>query len=121
MDIKVQYNPQDGGGWAAVFVRGGEPWFLNGALVGMSGTPASAVDELIAIATWLVIHGDNFLTDNPLSLADRCWLYSVIEQTDDESMYAALREAFGSSTVKMLETIRQVRTPAWDLPDDEEQ
>jgi hypothetical protein len=42
MDIRLQYHSPDEA-WAATFVRDGEPWFLDGALVGMGSEPSEAV------------------------------------------------------------------------------
>jgi hypothetical protein len=94
IDIRLQPNPPDQT-WCAVFMRDGEPWILDGACVGISGAPHAAVDELLKIAEWLVIHGENFLTDGPIPLADREWLWCLLDQgslaTDD--MYLAMQQA----------------------------
>jgi hypothetical protein len=91
--IEVQWHGPDQA-FAAGLLREGQPWILNGALVGMGGTQASAVEDLVGIARYLVIHGENFLTDAPLPLADREWLCSLIGPHDPGlEMHDALRAA----------------------------
>jgi hypothetical protein len=85
--------------WAAVFVRDGEPWYLNGALVGMESSPPLAVAELLDLAQHLVIHGANFLTEGQIPLEDRIWLFKLLDMAvdsdDNQKMYIAVREANG--------------------------
>jgi hypothetical protein len=92
--VQVDYSGPDHA-FAAVLIRDGEPWFLDGALVGMGSTPGKAVDKLTGAARYLVIYGHNYLTRDPLLLADREWLYSLLtpglEQGDE--MYAAIHAA----------------------------
>lgn len=81
---------------AAALVRDGQPWLLGGALVGMGSTPGKAVDELAGAARHLVIHGRNYLTTEPLSLADREWLFALLAAAGlerDDEMHAAIRVA----------------------------
>jgi hypothetical protein len=106
LDIRVQWHSPDGA-FAAVLLRDGEPWFLDGACVGMGRTRGDAVNELAGIARYLVVHGENFLTDGPLSLADREWLFRVTADGPDgrdpsaagraemRAALAAAREAAG--------------------------
>jgi hypothetical protein len=81
--------------YAAVLVRDGEPWVLNGALVGMGHTPGEAIDDLTGIACHLVIHGENYLTSQSLSAADRAWLFGLLPYWPDlnDEMYAAVQAA----------------------------
>lgn len=81
---------------AAALVRDGQPWLLGGALVGMGTTPGKAVDELAGVARYLVIHGQNYLTTEPLPLADREWLFALLAAAGlerDDEMHAAIRAA----------------------------
>jgi hypothetical protein len=97
IDIKLQWHSPDRA-WVAVFVRDGLEWYLDGALVGMASTPPQAVAELLAMAQHLVVNGENFLTSGPLSLADRIWLFKLLDIGDEsgtEPMYVAIREANG--------------------------
>jgi hypothetical protein len=92
-DVRIEYHSPDRA-WAAVFIRDGEPWYLDGALVGMSGAPASAVAELVGQAQHLVLHGENFLTEGQIPLEDRKWLFSLLDlTTEDDEMYLAIRNA----------------------------
>ncbi len=77
-----------------MFLRDGNPWCLNGALAGMGGTREAAVTDLCGIARHLVMHGENFLTSGPLPLADREWLFRVLDdRPSDGEMFAALAVA----------------------------
>jgi hypothetical protein len=73
VDIRIQYHSPDQA-WAAVLLRDGEPWFLDGALVGMGVEPSSAVQDLIGIVIHLIVYGENFLTAGLLTNLDRQWL-----------------------------------------------
>lgn len=91
MDVRFEYDP-DARGWAAVLLRDGEPWFLDGALVGMGRYPDEAVKELDGIVRHLVTHGRNFLTPTLLSLEDRKWLWEQIDpQQLDNLMWGLIR------------------------------
>lgn len=91
--VRVEWHQPDAS-WSAVLLREGRPWFLDGALVGMGDTPGEAVENLVELAKHLVIHGENFLIDWPLSLADREWLFRLLEPGDEnDEMYGALRAA----------------------------
>jgi hypothetical protein len=83
--------------FAATFVRDGEPWHLDGALVGMGRSPELAVADLLGLADYLVLHGENFLTDGPIPLADRRWLFELLDQGNDtaaiQARYVAIRAA----------------------------
>lgn len=94
MIVEVQWHSPDMM-FAAVFIRDGQPWILNGALVGMGGTRGAAVEDLVALAGHLVREGGNFLTDNPVPVTDRRWLFNQIDSGADstDNMYAALRQA----------------------------
>lgn len=97
IDIKIQWHSPDQM-FAAVLVRDGKEWYLDGALVGMGSMPDKAVAELLELARYLVIEGENFLTDGPLSLEDRIWLFKVLDQgalANGDRMYVAIREANG--------------------------
>jgi hypothetical protein len=93
-DVRVEWHAPDVA-FAAVFLRDGQPWFLDGALVGMAGSRGGAVDDLVGIARHLVTHGENFLTDMPLSLPDREWLFGLLDAGPDphDEMYSAIRQA----------------------------
>jgi hypothetical protein len=82
MDISIQWHSPDAM-WAAVFLRDGEPWHLDGALVGLGGTIPKAVDDLLRIADYLVRHGANFLTNGMITDDDRNWLYRLLDQGGD--------------------------------------
>jgi hypothetical protein len=85
---------QDDLSFAAVLLRDGKPWYLNGALVGMGSTREAALTDLLGIARHLVMHGENFLLPGLLPLADREWLFSLLDSgPSDDEMYAALRTA----------------------------
>lgn len=104
INIHIQYHSPDQA-FAAVFVRDGEPWYLDGALVGMDSTPAEAVQSLLDIAEYLVVHGENFLVEHgenflvdvTLPLGDRKWLFSLFDHWGDpdavQEMYEAIRRA----------------------------
>jgi hypothetical protein len=85
--VQIQWHAPDRV-FAAVPARDGRPWHLGGALVGTGPTPGVAVDELAGAARYLVVHGRNYLTGGPVSLADREWLYSLLAagglEADDE-------------------------------------
>lgn len=98
MDIRIEYHQPDDA-WAAVFIRDGEPWFLDGALVGMGDVPSEAVWDLIAESHFLVVHGHNFVLDN-LSLVDRLWLFKLLDAhhhtpEENQERYQAMREYLG--------------------------
>jgi hypothetical protein len=88
MDIRLQYHSPDEA-WAATFVRDGEPWFLDGALVGMGSEPSEAVRELTGIAVYLVVHGGNFLTVEPISDVDHEWLREMLAPLGELSVWLA--------------------------------
>lgn len=91
MDVRIEWHSPDRV-YAATFLRDGEPWYLNGALVGMSYAPGSAVEDLVGIAQNLVRHGENFLTEDVLSLDDRVWLYRQLDPgCTDDGMWGRLR------------------------------
>lgn len=92
--VRIQWHSPDLA-FAAGLVRDGEPWILDGALVGMGWTPGEAVSELVGAARYLVIHGKNYMTREPLSLADREWLFSLLDNDPDQEdeMYAAIAAA----------------------------
>ena len=99
MDLRIQWHSPDQA-HAAIFLRDGEEWYLDGALVGMGSTPDLAVEDLLGIAKHLVIHGQNALLASwrdkggLLPLADREWLFDLLDPgSDDDEMYAALRAA----------------------------
>lgn len=101
--LLVQWHSPDSC-FAAVLVRDGKPWYLNGSAVGMGSTRGEAVDDLCGILQYLVIHGANFLTENPLPLHDRKWLFALLDPgSQDDEMYRALRDAEIDDT--MLRTI----------------
>jgi len=94
MEVRLEYHSPDRV-WVAVLLRAGQPWFLDGALVGMAATQGKAVEDLTGIARHLVIHGENALLDGPLSLGDREWLLAVLGPADTEmldAMHAARGE-----------------------------
>jgi len=82
--------------FAAVFVRDGEPWYLDGACVGMGSTRGEAVEDLIGIAEHLVVHGHNFLVPDGIPIADRRWIFAILDPgSRDDAMYSALRTVDG--------------------------
>ena len=91
--IEIEWSTPDQA-FACGLQRDGKPWILRGALVGMGATPATAVANLTGSIRYLVMHGENYLTESPLPFADRVWLASLIDpMTGDEEMFAALRTA----------------------------
>jgi hypothetical protein len=92
--VEIQWHAPDLV-YAAALLRDGQPWILGGALVGMGGTPGAAVDDLAGIGRHLVIEGENMLTGGPISLADREWLFNLLDPGPDlnDDMYAALQAA----------------------------
>lgn len=92
--VRIQWHAPDFQ-FAAGLVRDGKPWILDGALVGMGYTPGQAVTELVGAARHLVIHGQNYLHPEPLPLADREWLFSLLDTDPDpgDPMYAAIAVA----------------------------
>lgn len=96
INVQIQWHTPDQQHFA-VLMRDGEPWYLDGALVGSGATPGAAVDQLIGEAIHLVTVGENFLTPAPISLADRIWLFVLLDTKVDfdknEEMYAAIRSA----------------------------
>jgi hypothetical protein len=96
IDVKLQWHSPDSV-FAAVLVRDGEPWYLDGALVGLSGDPGDAVAELIEQAIHMVTTGESFLTDGEIELGDRIWLFKLMDQGSlaNDEMYAAIRAANG--------------------------
>lgn len=91
--VQVQWHAPDQM-FAAAFLRDGQPWFLNGALVGVGSTRGAAVDNLADAARHLVTYGENYLTSQPLSLPDREWLFSLLVGGDASfEMHAALQAA----------------------------
>ena len=98
INVKLQWHAAEQC-HVAVLIRDGEPWFLDGALVGMGSTPGAAVDGLIYEAIHLVTEGENFLTRRPIALAHRIWLFKLLDGTIDftrnEEMYTAIRAANG--------------------------
>jgi hypothetical protein len=99
IDIKLQWHsPEEM--FAAIFMRDGKEWYLDGALVGLDGDPGDAVKDLIELAIHLVTEGENFLTNGPISLEDRVWLFKLLDQgtiaaSDESKMYLAIRYACG--------------------------
>lgn len=96
IDIKIQWHTSDTA-WVAVFMRDGEPWYLDGALVGMGFTIDEAVAELIGIAHGLVVTGENFLTESVITLEDRTWLFKLLDRGNEvdkiQARYEAIRQA----------------------------
>jgi hypothetical protein len=94
MDLRVEWSGDDGA-WAAVFIRDGQPWWLDGTLVGMESTPAKAVEDLLGVARHLVIEGSNFLMEPAkLDAKDRRWLFNLTDVgVSDDLAYAAVRNA----------------------------
>lgn len=91
--VEIQWHQPDQA-YAAVLLRDGQPWYLGGALVGMGTTPGAAVQSLTDLARFLVIHGINYLTVEPLPLADREWLYGLFGTgPGNHEIWQALRAA----------------------------
>lgn len=76
--VEIQFHAPDQVFYAG-FLRDGEPWILKGALLGTGSTPGQAVAELIGAARHLVINGENYMTGGPLPLADREWLFAMLD------------------------------------------
>jgi hypothetical protein len=93
--IEVQWDASEQMFFAA-FVRDDRVWFLDGACTGSGVCPSDAVLDLIGIAEYLVINGQNFLTGGEISIEDRKWLHSMLDQGNDitsqEIMYLAIRQ-----------------------------
>ena len=91
---EIQWRSPDGM-FAAALLRDGQPWFLDGALIGMGATRGAAIDDLVQIASYLVVHGENGLASQPLSLADREWLFTLLDCDADPNleMHAAIQAA----------------------------
>jgi hypothetical protein len=96
IDIKLQWHSPDRV-FAAVFMRDGQPWYLNGALVGMSGDPGDAVAELIEQAIHMVTTGESLVLEGEIEPDDRIWLFKLMDQGSlaNDAMYAAVRAANG--------------------------
>jgi hypothetical protein len=100
IDVRFQYHSPDQA-WAAIFLRDGAEWFLNGALVGMGSTLDEALTDLMGIAQHLVVHGENFLTEGQIPPGDREWLFHLLDRgllhqglaSESDVMYAAMRQA----------------------------
>jgi hypothetical protein len=96
--VQVQWHSPDRV-YAAGFLRDGEPWILDGALVGMGSSRSAAVAELEAAARHLALRGGNFMTGGQIEPADREWLFAMLaagpfdEELDDAR--AAARKAGG--------------------------
>jgi hypothetical protein len=93
--IEIQWHAPDMA-FAAGFLRDGQPWILDGALVGMGATRGAAVDDLTSLARELVRTGENCLSDGQvLPLTDRRWLFDQIDPGPDlnDDLYAAMRHA----------------------------
>jgi hypothetical protein len=84
-DVFMEYHTPDSC-WVATFKRAGEPFWLDGALVGMEATPSGALQDLIGIALYLVVHGENFLTDGPIPIKDREWLRCALNILTDDTV-----------------------------------
>lgn len=91
LDLRIQWHSPDSM-FAAVFLRDGAEWYLEGSLVGMGSTPDEAVADLLEVAEYLVINGANFLSEATVSIEDRTWLFEKLDfGTDNDEMYKALR------------------------------
>lgn len=97
MNVLIQWHAPDLM-FTAVFVRGGEPWYLDGALVGMATTADQALTDLLDNADWLVREGESFLTNGPISEDDRAWLFELLDKGNDikaiQARYVAMRVAY---------------------------
>jgi hypothetical protein len=116
MDIRIEYHRPDSY-WFAGFLRNGESFILNGALVGTGPAPDQAVGDLIEQASFLVINGENDLIFGPIDIVDRIWLFKVLDQVldhDQEARYAAMRQALGQDPYTWVPPLRLV-TPEEDL------
>ena len=95
LNIRCQWHSPDRL-WAAVFVRDGEEWYLEGALVGMGKDPAEAVEDLWFHAEEFVFDGYNPLHPEKIPVEDRIWLFKFYDYRGaSDHMYAAIREANG--------------------------
>lgn len=98
MDLQLQWHSPDQA-WFAVLVRDGEPWYLEGALVGQGTHQGEAVMDLIGQVRHLIIHGGNFLTsaiyvDGKIPLEDRIWLFKLLDVGGlGDEVYQAIRAA----------------------------
>jgi hypothetical protein len=94
LDVRVEYHHDHHHGpphFAAALLRDGEPWICHGALIGMGATRGAALDDLVAVARYLVAQGWNALTPEPLTQPDREWLFNQVHAPGDcEELHAAL-------------------------------
>jgi hypothetical protein len=99
IEVRIEYSQADDA-WFAGLLRDGASWILGGALVGAGSLPADAVYALVDNATYLVEHGHNAMMDAPLGLADRVWLFKLLDAMHDDGnqdRYAAMRQACGGT------------------------
>jgi hypothetical protein len=78
LDIRIEWGTDDRY-WFAGFMRDGESFVLDGALTGAGATPDRAVKSLLEIADYLVRNGENGMTNGPISVADRTWLFKLLD------------------------------------------
>lgn len=115
MDIHIEYSPSDQV-WMAGFIRDGEWFILDGKLAGAGGLPSEAVWDLVAEAHYLVVHGENAISNGPIDIADRIWLFKLLDQMPEENQarYAAMRTTLGQDPHTYAPTLRLL-TPEEDL------
>ena len=89
-DTRIQWHAPDGA-FAAVLIRDGSPWFLDGALVGMGSTRSEAIQDLERLAWFLIVNGSNGLMDAPLEPADRSWLLDLLEPGAEPDLVRSVR------------------------------
>lgn len=112
LDIKIQWHTPDLM-WAAVLMRDGKEWYLDGALVGIGDTPDRAVADLLGVMEHLIREGENFLTDGQISRDDREWLFRLLDRGNDgtgiQERYEAVRRAginpYRSAPMKKVDKI----------------
>jgi hypothetical protein len=100
MDVRIEHHYDHHHGphhFAAVLLRDGEPWYLDGALVGMGNTPAGAVTDLEQLARYVVLYGQNALMEQPLEYPDLEWLFNQIHPLAPDLECTPMHEAIAKA------------------------
>lgn len=100
LDVRIQWHQPDAS-FVAVLLRNGVPWYLDGALVGYGSTRDQAVEDLVEIVNYLILNGENALTQGAISMEDRTWLFKLMDKGNDvaqvQERYEKMREAEGET------------------------
>jgi hypothetical protein len=102
LDIRIEWHQPDQH-WFAGFMRDGQSFILDGALVGNGPSPEEAVEDLMDLASALVVDGENELSSGPIDLGQRTWLFKLLDSgglPGHEARYAAIRQALGHDPYK---------------------